>query len=412
MSQLKNRLNALRRQSPAQTVNTPSLQERLQRVRPRTFAKAEKVNAEIKVNAGIKQAPTQQEVAILLGGECVADGVIVVERKLPIDFQHGQYPLSRISGISSVAFNSDATTACESLLFMDTETSGLAGGTGTIVFLLGMARIRNNNIIVRQYFITAFSAEAAMLAHAAQWLGGDETLVSYNGKTFDVPLLATRYRLSRLSDPFTRLNHLDLLHPTRRAFGTVWPNCRLSTVERKLLGFTRSHDLPGAEAPQVWFELVRFGITDRLPAMFEHNYWDLISLAALVPALSHVYENPSVADADILAIARHYLSKGNEQSAYRHLQRNENALTDNGLLQLAWLHRRRNEWWQAVAIWQRLAEQGCTESLERLAKYHEHIDRDYSTALDFTETLLGLDRNSILHHDRKRRLLNKIASGG
>src|SRR5262249_23289389 len=121
--------------------------------------------------------------------------------------------------------------ARERLLFVDTETTGLAGGTGTVAFLLGLARIADGMLIVRQYFLCAFRGEPAMLDHALEWLTPDCRLVSFNGKCFDAPLLATRYQLALRRNPLASLPHIDLLHPARAAFRRNWPDCRLQTAE-------------------------------------------------------------------------------------------------------------------------------------------------------------------------------------
>jgi uncharacterized protein YprB with RNaseH-like and TPR domain len=168
------------------------------------------------------------------------------------------------------------------LLHFDTETTGLAGGTGTRAFMIGAADWLDGRFRIRQLTLTTMAAEAAMLHTFAEWLSGDTVLVSYNGKCYDVPLLATRYRLARLPNPLAGLAHLDLLHPVRRHWKRQWPNCRLATAERQLLGVVREDDLPGAEAPAAWLTYLRGGSARNLRRVAAHNAQDLKSLAGVL----------------------------------------------------------------------------------------------------------------------------------
>jgi uncharacterized protein YprB with RNaseH-like and TPR domain len=168
------------------------------------------------------------------------------------------------------------------LLHFDTETTGLAGGTGTRAFMIGAADWIDGRFRVRQLTITSMAAELAMLRVFAGWLGEDTVLVSYNGKSYDAPLLATRYRLARLKNPLLNLGHLDLLHPVRRRWKGIWENCRLATAERQLLGVVREDDLPGSEAPAAWLTYLRGGSAVNLRRVAQHNAQDLKSLAGVL----------------------------------------------------------------------------------------------------------------------------------
>ncbi|GGK10699.1 ribonuclease H-like domain-containing protein [Luteimonas terricola] len=179
------------------------------------------------------------------------------------------------------------------LLAFDTETTGLAGGTGTRAFMIGAADWRDVGLRIRQLCITRLAAEEAMLAAFAGWLEPETVLVSYNGKSYDRPLLSTRYRLARLRDPLPELRHVDLLHPVRRRYRGVWANCRLATVERELLGVLREDDLPGSEAPGAWLAYLRGGSASKLRRVGLHNAQDLRSLCGLLEALQDVAEGDS-----------------------------------------------------------------------------------------------------------------------
>ncbi|HEY4294578.1 MAG TPA: ribonuclease H-like domain-containing protein [Luteibacter sp.] len=175
-----------------------------------------------------------------------------------------------------------ATARREHLLHFDTETTGLAGGTGTRAFMIGAADWHDSALRVRQLYITTMAAESAMLCTFAGWIDTDTVLVSYNGKSYDAPLLATRYRLARLDNPLKGLLHVDLLHPMRRRYRSVWENCRMQTAERNLLRIVREDDLPGSEAPRAWLTYLRGGSSTNLVRVAEHNLQDVRSLSGLL----------------------------------------------------------------------------------------------------------------------------------
>jgi uncharacterized protein YprB with RNaseH-like and TPR domain len=175
------------------------------------------------------------------------------------------------------------------LLFFDTETTGLAGGTGTRAFMIGAADWHGEGLRVRQLLMTTMAAESAMLDVFAAWLGEKATVLSsYNGRCYDSPLLKTRYRLARKDDPITPLDHVDLLFPTRRRYRGTWENCRLATIERELLRIVREDDLPGSEAPAAWLGYLRGGSARNLRRVAAHNHQDVVTLALLMLRLVEV----------------------------------------------------------------------------------------------------------------------------
>tara|TARA_R110002020_G_scaffold36874_19_gene110766 strand:- start:3694 stop:4575 length:882 start_codon:yes stop_codon:yes gene_type:complete len=174
------------------------------------------------------------------------------------------------------------TVAPAQLLCFDTETTGLAGGTGTRAFMIGAADRVDGQLRIRQLMTTTMAAERAMLEAFARWLQPDTVLVSYNGRSYDAPLLKTRYRLARMPCPIAPLAHLDLLHPVRRRYRGLWENCRLATVERQLLKVLREDDLPGSEAPRAWRDYLAGGPATDLRRVLAHNHTDVRSLMQLL----------------------------------------------------------------------------------------------------------------------------------
>jgi uncharacterized protein YprB with RNaseH-like and TPR domain len=179
----------------------------------------------------------------------------------------------------------DSPISASRLLAFDTETTGLAGGTGTRAFMIGAADWHEGRVRVRQLFLTAFAAETHMLREFTSWLKPDTVLLSYNGKSYDAPLLRTRCRLARLPEPFEGLQHVDLLHPVRRRYRGVWENCRLATIERRLLEIVREDDLPGSEAPLAWLGYMRGGGSEKLNRVVAHNLQDVRTLLQLLVRL-------------------------------------------------------------------------------------------------------------------------------
>ncbi len=190
-------------------------------------------------------------------------------------------------------------------VYIDTETTGLSSGVGNLAFMVGLARWQGGQrIVLRQYVLAGFAAEQAMLEQVAEWVGEGATLVSYNGKCFDLPLLDARCRAQRLPVHLSGLGHLDLLYTVRRAFRGAWPDCRLQTAEQRLLGVHRVDDLPGAEAPLAWRDWLGRGATGRLRGVLAHNRQDLVSLALLHHGLAQVYRDGAGCAVDLAAMGR------------------------------------------------------------------------------------------------------------
>ncbi|MEA9739797.1 ribonuclease H-like domain-containing protein [Xanthomonas campestris pv. raphani] len=220
-----------------------------------------------------------------LPGDEIAPGLHLIEAFLP-------QAIPREALSLAFAKREDAVEP-EHLLFFDTETTGLAGGTGTRAFMIGVAdwrvdATRGSGLRVRQLMMSTMAAESAMLDLFRSWLTPQTVLSSYNGRCYDAPLLKTRYRLARRGDPISALDHVDLLFPTRRRYRGTWENCKLSTIERQLLRVVREDDLPGSEAPAAWLSYLRGGSARNLRRVADHNHQDVVTLSLLMQRLVEV----------------------------------------------------------------------------------------------------------------------------
>lgn len=272
MSRLADQLALLGRQAGAATKSPPMPATML----PATAAVASTELETLRRLLGMRQRSTplpRVRIDDALPGIEIAPGLRYVERYLD------QAPMSEEMNTGFAGFESIARAQ---LMHFDTETTGLSGGTGTRAFMIGVADWCGERLRVRQLYLATMAAEPAMLRAFAEWLAPEQILVSYNGRCYDAPLLATRYRLARLPNPLQGLRHLDLLFPVRRRYRGVWENCRLATIERNLLGVLRDDDLPGSEAPRAWRDYLTRGDARDLRRVLAHNDQDVVTLAQLL----------------------------------------------------------------------------------------------------------------------------------
>ncbi len=307
--------------------------------------------AKIKTERLHSQPPLQvsrlsdEELASRLDGRLIAEGVIQIQRRFPLSGKLGRINLADCHHLPCLP--GEAETDNRRAVYLDTETTGLSGGSGTMIFLIGIATVDESEISLHQFLLTRFSGEAGLLSTFADALSPMDKLVSYNGKSYDLPLLISRFRMQGLSHPFDGLPHLDLLHPVRRLFSKRWADCRLTTLETNLLGFQRVDDLPGAQAPAAWFDYVRHGWAEKLIRVVAHNQQDILSLVVAHSALAQAIEQPQAFEVDLHALAR-WLSETDERRALELLLSHSDRLCNDGKRLLGTLARRAGDWVLAV----------------------------------------------------------------
>lgn len=287
----------------------------------------------------------------------------------------------------------------EQWLFLDTETTGLSGGTGTYPFLVGLAWWERGGLQIEQLFMRDFADECSLLTALAERIAERAVLVTFNGKSFDWPLLETRYRMTRVVRAPSPRAHLDFLHPARNLWRLQLGSVRLSELERHVLGWERGSDLPSEQIPRIYLEFLRGGEADRLVPVFRHNQMDLRGLAGLANRILSFLgdENAIRPNAlELFGLSRMCERRGQlkrarkmyEQSILSALPRNEDRAARAALARLA---KRDGDLARACELWQGVlgtSREGY-EAYEQLAIHYEHQLRDIPQALAITREALA-----------------------
>ena len=313
-------------------------------------------------------------------------------------------------------------------LYLDTETTGLSGGTGTVAFLIGLGWFEGSFFVTHQLFMRDYAEEQACLACLRDIAQKKKFLVTFNGKSFDLNLLDTRFIMNRLTNPLSDFPHLDLLHSTRRLLGHRLENNRLITVEEEILGFTREGDIPGWEIPERYFRWLRSRRPHLMADVLHHNRLDVISMAALTRHLSDVFaengscfperQRESLAAARLLIDRRHV----EEGCAILHDLSGSvcSSVSREARRHLSLMLKKEEDWRQAEKIWKMMLQDDPADcfACEELAKWYEHHLKDVDSALNLVKnTLDALGRDCFeewnrLHHRllrlEKRSLLHSM----
>ena len=288
----------------------------------------------------------------------------------------------------------------ESYAFLDTETSGLAGGTGTYAFLVGVGRFRGDEFHLEQFFMRDPAEEPAMLEGLAAFLAPMQALVTFNGKAFDAPLLVTRYLLHGIPCPMADFAHLDLLPLARRLWRDRLPSRALKYLEENVLNAPRtSEEVSGFEIPYLYFDYLSSGDARPLKGVFYHNAMDVVAMAALLSHVTEIMADPFDEmiehGLDVVALAKFYEDLGEWDTAARLFEHGlEMELPEAdfwlAIQRLSHLQKRRGDMETAVGLWKHAAERGHVYAHVELAKYYEHQRRDYKEAMDWTHRAVEL----------------------
>jgi uncharacterized protein YprB with RNaseH-like and TPR domain len=367
----------------------------------------------------IKPSPASRpgNLTEVLGGSLIQTPqgeAFVIEARYPTGFTHGQSALEISASLDQVAewVGEPRLRAIppESIVFIDTETTGLSGGTGTYAFLIGAGRFEGEEFVLQQWFMRDPLDEPAQLAALEAFLAPAQAIATFNGKAFDAPLLNTRFITQGLRSPLLDLTHIDLLHLARRLWKDRLPSRTLGNLEVQILGALRSEqDIPGWMIPQIYFDFLRDLDPTPLKKVLYHNAMDVISLAALLNHIAWLLTDPLELGGrygiDLIALARLFEDLGDLDRAtmlYIHSLEHEDARRDliprpvllQALCRLALIHKRHEDWSDAIQLWEQAAHYHHLEAYVDLAKCYEHHLNNLPEAIRWTEAAMALVEGS------------------
>lgn len=359
------------------------------------------------------------------------------QERVPLQFLENPYPLEVRYGKIKIAdglnINGDILTCLSrdtefetldlsTALFIDLETTGLSGGTGVIPFLVGLGFYRDDHFYVAQYFLGDPAAEDRMIGELKKLIAdmNFQSVVTFNGKVFDIPLLETRFILKRQPFVLSELPHLDFLFPARSFWGHKLDNCRLFNLAREIVGAPRSEDIPSAEIPWRYFQFIHTGNFELIEPILYHNQEDILSLLGVVIAgASILSDDPDACPAD----AMDYFGAGKilerfgdaEKSAAYFQKAIDGDLTGHVSLsarkRLSQYLKKNQDWEKAVAIWKEMTASEVTSnnllfSLRELSMFFEHKAKKLIEAKNVAEEgyVLSLNFSSFYEKDFSRRL--------
>lgn len=330
--------------------------------------------------------------------EMIYGEVFCHEEVYPFDYIHGAKPLTPSDPIEVLCQWAGAQqlslTDLQDFVFLDTETSGLAGGTGTYAFEVGVGRFTEQGFRLAQFFMRHPGEEPALLAGLTSFMDGMQAVVTYNGKSYDIPLLNTRYTLMGMDTPFKGIDHFDLLPLARRLWKIRLESRTLGNVENQILGVMRGEEeVPGYMIPQLYFDYLRTQDARPMAGIFYHNAIDILSLAGLFGHMAFLLDDPHSDriqhGEDVVALARFFESMGELPEAEALYQKAlsldlpETVYWD-AVERFSFLLKRKGDWPAAIALWEQAAEDGALYAFEEIAKYYEHQVRDVEEAHRWT----------------------------
>lgn len=299
------------------------------------------------------------------------------------------------------------------ILYLDTETTGFMGA-GTVAFLVGVGYLTDEGFIVRQYLMRDYPEEKFLLEKLGEDLNQFDVICTFNGRSFDVPLLRDRYLMNRMRCPALEKPHIDLLHIARRVWKLRLGRCNLSRLEEEILGIHREGDIPGAEVPQRYFDYLKTGQFALLQDVISHNAQDIASLCVLLGRMAFMYDHPEQAAAhteDVFSMGVALERMKHPEEARRCYRLATGRMKAQGQMRLAVSYRRAGEKHQAKEIWQAMVirHEGGVEPYIELAKHYEHVERDIEAALEMTRrALMMIAEPSLLDSDTVQNQRNAL----
>ncbi|GAB4526240.1 MAG: metal-dependent exonucleaseMrfB [Anaerolineae bacterium] len=354
--------------------------------------------------------------------------VFSVEQRHPLARQHGSASLSISASLQVIAEWARepglARLDPRVFAFLDIETTGLAGGSGTYAFLVGIGCYEDDQFHLAQFFMRDPAEEPALLWALTEFLQPCQALVTFNGKAFDVPLLNARYITNSREAWLLSIPHLDLLPLARRLWSNRLPSRTLGYLEEHVLSITRAQeDVPGWVIPGLYFNYLRNGDARPLKGIFYHNAMDVLSMAALLSHIADLLDVPGNMQwasqrhaphaLDLVAIGRLFEDLSRLETAaqlYAHSLRGDlpEETHRETVRRLSFVQKRRGKMLDAVALWRQAADSGQLYACVELAKYYEHQARGYRQAANWTQTAIALTRASDFPPHLRQRWLAEL----
>jgi len=288
----------------------------------------------------------------------------------------------------------------ESFVFLDTETSGLAGGTGTYAFLIGVGNFTTAGFELSQYFMRDPFEEPAQLAAVHSALVECEVLITYNGKSFDVPLLNSRFVANGEPPPLNSYVHIDLLHIARRLWRDRLESRTLGSIEEHILGLPRTEqDIPGWMVPTIYFDYIQSGDARPITNVLYHNAMDIISLASLLNHVSLILDDPHGGmvehGVDLISMGKIFEDLGEFNAAAECFKSGLNyelpdRIRNQAFQRWSIMEKRLNNLEKSMGLWQIAAKFKEIYAHEELAKVYEHKSKDFSQAIFWTELAIEI----------------------
>jgi hypothetical protein len=364
----------------------------------------------------------------LVKGEVVStpEGeTFLTKEHFPPHYRYGEMALADILGIPT--YPAHLLSKDERLkeldfrkaLFLDTETTGLSGGTGTFAFMVGLGFFEGDRFLVNQFFMRDYSEERASLSLIKKTIDSFQFLVTFNGRQYDIPLLETRFILSRMISKIREMPNFDLLYPSRRIWKGAYENCRLVTLESQLLGVERTGDIPSEWIPYLYFEYIQTGDASKIQPVFYHNQMDILSMVALAGRIHLVYHDPQAArprkGIEHFALGRLFLEHGQREKAIPcfeiALKRCDDDLSWEVMKWLSRAFKKTGQGERARSLWEEMIswpyKKDAFPYIE-LAKYHEHRLKDWDRAMAYVDKALAFiaphqqKEVELLRHRRQR----------
>ena len=347
-----------------------------------------------------------------------------IESRRPVSGMHGGQCLGEALELSSQSLSrlcpgyDVSSIAAEKLLFLDTETTGLSGGAGTVAFLVGIGYFEEEFFVIKRFFMRDYNEEAAMLMELNRLLPKYVGLVTFNGKSFDWNLLQSRFISNRIRPALSSPVHIDLLFPSRRIWGLKLESCRLSSLEENILGEKRTDDIPGSMIPAVYFKYLEDRNATDIRRVIKHNELDILSMVSLLSKISAMLENPfseSACEQELLGMGKIFQKSGEQDSVihcYEFCARSGNfPVKAAAVKHLTGIYKRSGNYVKALEHWENMMEGSSGFNLFpmiEMAMYYEHKEKNAGKALEIIEKAVemslraGLGEEACFFELRKR----------